>query len=269
MRCLNQIKHEQRGFSILEIVIALSILGILSFSISNSLKVVDDFDDYQANKTKMIDVKAALITFIQVNGYLPCPDTDFDGREEARTSNICSDLVGGVPYQDLGLPATDVWGNQLFYAVHEAADDTANAAVTAANRVTATSYFNATAPTPVFTYGTEPTGTPTALGDYLKICTNDSPNCNSSTSNANLLERAAVAVVISFGKNGETTWSNINSGTTSDLSSIEAVNADGNDYFWQSTGSNLVATEFDDQLIWLNGYEIKYAITRSGGGLAW
>lgn len=254
----------QKGFSLIEVLIALTILGILSLFLASSIKTVVDHDDYQENRKYMSQIKQSLITYVQVNGFLPCPDTNGDGREE-RTGNICNSIRGSLPYQDLGVQDTDYWGNPLYYAVHDSANNVGNIA----DNSSATSYFNSTAPTPFFNLGTEPTGSPAALGDFLKICTNTTNSCTGSTPAAGLLERAAVAVVLSFGKNGTNTWSKIAATSTVGLSAAEAVNADGNDYFWQSIGTNVDGAEFDDQLIWLTGYEIKYSVLRSGGSLAW
>ena len=48
--------------------------------------------------------------------YLPCPDTDNDGREN-RAANACISQNGLLPWVDLATAAQDAWGNRLRYAV--------------------------------------------------------------------------------------------------------------------------------------------------------
>lgn len=48
--------------------------------------------------------------------YLPCPDTDNDGKEN-RIANACSSQSGLLPWVDLATAAHDAWGNRLRYAV--------------------------------------------------------------------------------------------------------------------------------------------------------
>jgi hypothetical protein len=53
--------------------------------------------------------------------YLPCPDTNNDGKEDRIAATLkCSaanSAEGALPWSDLGLQATDAWGNRLRYRV--------------------------------------------------------------------------------------------------------------------------------------------------------
>ena len=61
--------------------------------------------------------RGRLVGFALVNGRLPCPDTNTppDGRE-----NCPSGAPNDLPYADLGVSATDAWGNAWIYAVTNA-----------------------------------------------------------------------------------------------------------------------------------------------------
>ena len=48
--------------------------------------------------------------------YLPCPDTNNDGRED-RTGSACNSQTGLFPWVDLATAAQDAWGNRLSYTV--------------------------------------------------------------------------------------------------------------------------------------------------------
>ena len=257
---------EQKGFTLLEIVIALSVMGLLTVFLANSIKTVTNHDDYQANKSFMSEVKLALLTFVQVNGYMPCPDTDGDGREN-RAAPLCAANVGTLPYQDIGVKAVDKWNNSLYYAVHSDASDAAQVA----NTASAASYFNSTTAR-FFTLATAPVGDNPAVTGFIKICSGLSNNCNGATVDADRLELAAVAMVMSFGENGAQTWSAMSPPANINLlSPREQVNADedADKYYWQSVGSNVQGQTFDDQIVWLTGYDIKYATIRSGNAIAW
>lgn len=125
------VKNHQKGFTLIEISVALLIIGIL---ISSGLYL------NQANRTVNLEMKAqqtaesiqkALEVFIVVNGYLPCPDTDnlgnldklpADGRENRATNDggiRCKADFGYLPYKDLGVEGLDAWGNPFAYKVNE------------------------------------------------------------------------------------------------------------------------------------------------------
>ena len=255
-----------RGFSILEIVIALAIMGILLFSGGKLVQTTRDFDDVAENKRYMNQVHDMLLTFVQVNGFLPCPDTDGDGAENRIGTDFrCADHFGTIPFLDLGVSAKDAWNQPLRYAVNRR---TATSADISNSDLTA-SYFNdrVGGGIPFFRFSTPPIATtvaggevPTNGGNY-RICSETTVDC---VAGDNLIEAAAIVVVVSFGKNGAQTWAN---GVTG-LSAAEAENIDENDLrFWLAQGSNDPANSFDDQLFWLTGYDVKYAVIKSGGVL--
>ncbi|MBN2865161.1 MAG: type II secretion system protein [Thiotrichales bacterium] len=248
----------QAGFSLLELSIALTIIGFLIYGVSGALNSIEEFDEYAENRVFMEEVHDGFLTFVQVNRFLPCPDTDNppDGRENRELAGECSGEEGRVPFLDLGVKSTDVWDNPLYYAVNNTAD---SAAVLDAN--SSASYFNAlTAPLAAFDYETPPFGSNDGAGNYT-VCNETASACSGSTSSANVIEFSAVAVVISFGQNGAQTWAGNPDGDA------EVENADDDNYFWQGQGSNVEGQKFDDQLFWLTGYDIKYAVIRSGADL--
>ena len=132
------------------------------------------------------------------------------------------------------------------------------------------SYFNAksivTIPDspPVFDLDTPPlAGTPVTVSN--KVCGENAVNCNLSTPTADMLETSAVAVLVSFGDNGEYTWNNL--GTASAFGAREYENADQDNYFWKETGTYSASDGFDDQVVWLTGFDVKSAMLRSDSGL--
>lgn len=254
-----------QGFSILEIVIALTIFAFLAYGIASTQKTGRDYNKYFENRKVLEEAKVAVITFAQTNGYLPCPDGGLiiDGLED-RTSGICASINGRLPYRTLGLPAFDEWGAHIYYAI----PTNANTSASADDPTLMASYFNAnavagiTGSPPVFDLNTAPNAAGAVTGSN-KICGENAVTCVAATPAADMVETAAVAVLVSFGDNGEFTWNNL--GNALQFSTKEFENTDGDNYFWKESGS--YAEDFDDQLVWITGFDIKSAMLRSDIGL--
>ena len=256
-----------KGFTLLEVSIALAIVAFLSYTITLGVKATRDFDRYAENKQLLDNVRTSLLTFAQSNGYLPCPDSDTtpDGVEN-RTGNVCNDKNGFLPYQMLGIDPNDAWDQPLYYTINERADVSGTQQIDLPAE--SASFFNNTA-APVFNTLTKPVGLTSGAGN-ISVCGEDvTASCTSSTADADVIELKAIAVVVSFGKNGADTWAKVASGPTAValLDAAEEENADDDNFFWQAIGSNVTGQEFDDQLVWLTGYDVKYALLRSDRGL--
>lgn len=111
-----------KGFSLLEMAIALVVLGILIMSFNTVFKLVFDTDHRVQQIYESQKVQDALETFLAVNSRLPCPDTDNDGYEEFN-GLVCSGSEGGLPYNELGIKEWDAWGNLYFYKIISSAAD--------------------------------------------------------------------------------------------------------------------------------------------------
>ncbi|WP_373019181.1 type II secretion system protein [Thiomicrorhabdus sp.] len=248
-------KQKESGFSLLEVIIAVVILGFLTTTLVKTNMISSDYQNLRENISHVKVAKTLLIGFLQTNGYLPCPDTDNDGWEN-RTGDQCSNDSGKLPHLMLGISQQDAWNESLFYKVN-----TETTTANISNTGFSASYF-ASNSAPVFTFATPPTGTTGGTGN-LTICSeNETSSCDGGTSNNNLLEKAAIAVIVSFGKNSPQTWGDISSGNLSTLDKAEKENADDDAFFWQSS-----IDQADDSLAWITGYESKYALMKSPRGL--
>lgn len=262
--------YSQSGFSLLEVMIALMVFIVLMIVTVNSVKNTREYDHLLENQHYMNDVKKAFITFVKVNRFLPCPDTDGDGKEnrEGAPSFECTFRVGTVPFLELGVPAADAWHQPLLYAVNEKTDMSGTLEITVP--LESASYFNNQS-APVFGWNTLPIGVTPDGGNY-RVCGELTPVATGCppASNGDLLEASAIAVVVSFGENGNTTWNAINnnlSGASIGLDKAEIENMDGDQDYWKAVGSQREGLKFDDSLFWLLGTDIKYAVVSSGGTL--
>ena len=257
-----KVSLSEKGFSLLELAITLAVLGYLLYILIYGVKVFEDVDISQKNQVYLNKVQQALYTFVQVNQYLPCPDNNQDGLEDrvpGAGNNQCVVSSGGLPYLDLGVDAVDEWGTQLFYAINV---DTTNAA-NILNSASPASYFSRVN-APVFSLMTPPESINAGSGN-LTVCADSAGACNGGTAGANIIGLASIAVVVSFGKNGLETWDYIRGGNINLLSATEQENVDGDQFFWRARGSSANdQTEFDDQLIWISGYDVKYQLIKTG-----
>lgn len=245
----------QAGFSLLEMIIVIVILSILSIQLINSNAVTRDYERQRENRALTLEAKKLLLGFAQTNGYLPCPDTNNDGWED-RSGNQCSATGGSLPHLMLGAPPDDAWNEKLLYQINANTDS-----ADIDDNTSAASYFSA-ASAPLFTFSTPPSGVTAGAGNLVICSETEASSCNGATSNADLLERAAIAVIVSFGKNSPQTWSLRGTAGLSQLPAAEQENADEDAYMWQSSLNGA-----DDALSWITGYEMKYAILKSERGL--
>lgn len=248
----------QKGFNLVEMSLVLLIIGILSAGGFQMIKVQRDTAKYSSSKQSLQQVKEALLAFVLVNHYLPCPDTDAtpDGKEN-RNGTRCTSDVGHIPYIDLGLNANNVedgWRNPIRYAVNREADTNnicAQSAAPPAGR--AANYFcnTPTAPKtalPQFDLNTLPTQASASTGDY-SVCNSSVANC---TAASNMEADLQSVVLVAFNKDGGIT--NCNS-----LSTQERENCDTDNLYWAARPSESAASYFDDAIETLSGYDIKKA----------
>jgi len=261
----------QKGFSLLEVMIALAVFIVLMVVTVNVVQNQRGYDYIVKNEHYMNQVKEAFMTFVKINHFLPCPDTDGDGQEN-RVGAECSFMRGTVPFLDLGVPATDAWNQPLLYAVNERADGPNQGVREIHLPDQSASYFNNQS-APVFDFNTLPIGQ-VGDGGLYRICGEMTPvvmGCSTATAPDRLfLEEFAIAVVVSFGENGSATWNAINSngtGASIGLNEAETENMDRDQDYWQAVGSQREGQRFDDQLFWLLGTDVKYAVISSGGTL--
>ncbi|MGB2832758.1 MAG: prepilin-type N-terminal cleavage/methylation domain-containing protein [Methylotenera sp.] len=228
-------KYELEGFSLVEMAVVLVILGLLLGGLLMPLTAQLDLKNYSETKRLLEDAKEALYGYamshaaIDGRPYLPCPDVNNDGLEEARVVNVCPSQEGRLPWNTLGLTRSDSWGNLLRYRVRPNFSNSANG----------------------FTLNSPAT---------MRICQDNA--C------ATIISSNIPAVLVSHGKNGYGTY-NAESGTViqvpAGLSANELENMDGRDN--PRAGNNIADTVdtgdvdfvstftsagYDDVVVWIS-----------------
>lgn len=110
---MNRFARRQPGFTLVEMAVVLVIVGLLLGGLLVPLGTQMENDRRKETAATLDAIREALIGFAVINdARLPCTDTNADGREDCPSS-----AMGGLPYADLGVSATDAWGNPWRYAV--------------------------------------------------------------------------------------------------------------------------------------------------------
>ena len=249
-------KPNQRGFTLIEIAIVLLIVTILLgytvalFPIQQDLK-----------KSRLVDreidlILEQLIAFAQVNGRLPCPDTDVgapDGEENIDLDPTvgCDGFFGFLPGRTLGLNGNfdnggrllDTWGTGYGYAVSDVDTGDGNIDLVVANGVKVEGLANVTAD--LF------------ICDDSAVLGNDL-DCTEAGSNEVMINVAAV--VISLGKDRGTITSNIQTENIDNFGAGAMVDK----VFVFSTRSDANNAEFDDVVKWLSTNQLFSKMIEAG-----
>ena len=160
------------GFTLIEMAVALFVITLVLGSILMPLTAQVEQRQITDTEKTLQEIRDALIGYAVSKGNLPCPDTGTNGAENVTVATgICTTVAGGIaagriPYADLGLGNSDLWGNRFTYVVNELY----------ARRSPATPFSLSTA------------------GTDVRVCTTQACTTTYST--------AAVFAVISHGRNG-------------------------------------------------------------------
>lgn len=109
----------QRGFTLIELSVAVAILGLLSAGVIAALTTYRNVTAHETTMVNMARIQGALTFHVIRNSNLPIP-VDADGVDVTADGDGC--MVGNVPHGDLGLPAQDVrdgWGNDFILVMDE------------------------------------------------------------------------------------------------------------------------------------------------------
>lgn len=239
-------KPSQVGFTLVEMAIVLAIIALIMGAGLTVLTAQQDQRNIENTKTKLDEIREALIGYAIVNGRLPCPaSTTSNGYEDPLGGGTCTHYYDGfVPAKTLSISGTDrsgyltdSWGNPIHYAVTSLNSN----AFTTTNGMSSTGISSLTPDLQVCSTAAGISGSP--------------PSCANGTS---LTSNGVPAVIYSTGINMKGMPGS--AGGTGGTSADEVQNPNPNsmvtsDRVFISHGlysANESGGEFDDQLIWLS-----------------
>lgn len=215
------------GFTLIEMAMVLVVLGLLLGGIMRPLALQTDNSQRKAANTELERINEALIGFVLVNGYLPCPDTDNDGRENRAGSRCAGEGVdqvwhGVLPWVDVGSGARDSWGARFTYAVSGPFTDSSQA------------------PLPAF--GLESAG-------LIEVVDG--------------IDRTP-ALVLSHGENSRGALSTGGTRRSPPDGTFERENSNGDRRFHRGGFNNGPDQPYDDQMTWISPYILKNRLQMAG-----
>ena len=117
---------KNRGFTLIEVSLVLLIVALTLSSLLFPLGTKLEQKSIDESKIKIKELKRSVLNFVMSNYRLPCPDIDFDGREDLSGTN-CTNVNGSIPYVTLRSPhSQDPWGQLFAYRVSAQLADTNN-----------------------------------------------------------------------------------------------------------------------------------------------
>ncbi|BCN94311.1 hypothetical protein THMIRHAM_20960 [Thiomicrorhabdus immobilis] len=116
---VDSLYKELKGFSLIELSIALVVIGVISMATMQVYNSVNTYRNQTLVNKVLLQAQEAVVFFAQGNFRLPCPDVNGDGFED------CSGgyKTGQLPFYTVGLPVSsqisdvDIGYQNLIYGV--------------------------------------------------------------------------------------------------------------------------------------------------------
>jgi len=112
MRAYHPDRHNQQGFTLIEIAVVLVIIGLLAGGGVSLMRVLTERKARNEALSYLKDTQFALIGYAERTGRLPWADNDGDGTENSGVNN------GTLPYYTLQVAPRDTYKRVLRYALN-------------------------------------------------------------------------------------------------------------------------------------------------------
>ncbi|PIX76001.1 MAG: prepilin-type cleavage/methylation domain-containing protein, partial [Rhodocyclales bacterium CG_4_10_14_3_um_filter_68_10] len=240
------------GFSLAELAIVLLVVSVLLGGLLMPLSAQIESRNIEETRHRLDEIREALLGYAAANGRLPCPATAAsNGAEDPAGGGDCAVAYAGfVPGKTLGIVtldaggyALDAWGNRIGYAVARQGS-----------------------PNAYTTQGGMRTLGMASLAPDLRVCADatllfpaGAPNkCaqDEGTQATKVLTNDAVAVLVSFGRNGAT--------SPSDPDEVANANDDRVFVFHPRAADEASRGRFDDEITWLSRFTLFSRMISAG-----
>lgn len=255
----------RRGFTLVELAVVLSIVGILLGSLMYALSAQTEQRSFDETRRRLEQARELLLAFAVAKGRLPCPATAASLGDEALSGGTCTSFYGGwLPARTIGYqqvdPATnlaqDAWGHPIRYAVAQAVTGCSGTPVHPhfVNAANLKSNGVSCQPTDLLvcksSTGITGTGCGTAFGGggANQIMTSD----------------LLVAVILSTGKNFALTPDAASAIAAGRIDEAANLNGDRVFVFHPPTPPGAANGEFDDHVTWITVGELYGRLISAG-----
>lgn len=262
--------NDSRGFTLVELAVVLTVVGLLLVSLLYTLSAQTDQRDFSETRRRLEQARELVLAFAIANGRLPCPArSNSAGTEVRNSSGECKDgggvedyyggvlsagpppVTGGLlPAATIGFAhsdsegfAVDAWQNRIRYVVAKTVANCSGASTLP--------HFQS-AP------NLKTNGISCQPGDLI-VCKSSSgigaTSCG-GTANQVMSQNLVSAIVFSTGKNGSAGGSGADEAAN--------LNADAVFVFHTPTPSDAANGAFDDQFAWITVGELYGALVSAG-----
>ena len=246
--------RRERGFSLIELAIAIGVMGVLFGAMLVPLVTQLQQRNVSMTEKTLADIKDALLGFAAVNGRLPCPAVtptpvgaqpgaeNFDTANGGNAANgKCLSNWGFVPARTLGITpvdangfALDAWattGNRIRYAVASDTIGTVTNPLTASDGIKTATLASVAAAPPL-----------------LYVCDSGSGVAANNCNAARTLTSNAVVVIWSVGGNAST------GGTGTDEAQNPNPRNEGSTdrIFVSHAATDITGNPYDDIVTWVS-----------------
>lgn len=225
-------QEKSSGFTLLELAIVLTIIGILMLGATGSVKRYVENNHFKTTQQYLQQARKALLTYVALYGALPCPDSDNDGRSDdefpGNGSAECRSAFGLLPYLELGLQPETSWGYPAVYAINR------RAATHRCAESQSACFFR-------------------EAGQVGFKTTYTSGGLEIRDSSGKMIAESVLAIVMSYGSNSGATFAACANSGGED----EQANCTNNGSFTLDRSRDRSGDFFDDQLIWIDALAFK------------
>ena len=251
--------RHQAGFSLMEMAIVMTILGILLSGVLVGISTSTENNRRTTARNTLRQIEEALYGYAQITGYLPCPADSSNGGyavdlDPSKCDGPGTDGLyhGFVPAATLGFYGavdtngllTDPWGNPYRYSISQQDDGAGNQIFVSASEIR-----------DMFNSGTAITST--TYPDLLRVC-------DTSACDIPYITDIAPAIVYSMGEDWAAYSSaneiqNSGNGTTT-LGGHNVHDPASNDF----VSATFAEDQYDDILVWLSPHILINRMVSAG-----
>lgn len=114
---LTEASGKNSGFTLIEIAIVMVVIGLLTGGGISIMRVMTERKARNENMEYLQQAKEAILSYAEITGALPWPDTDADGTGTDNPCALNAPCAGFLPFTDLNIAPHDVYQRSVRYEI--------------------------------------------------------------------------------------------------------------------------------------------------------